>query len=175
MHHFVRGLLLLVVLLFTGCAAIGPAFTPAPDEAGNGILYVYRGTNKAFGARSAYFYVNDINVFDLDRNGYSWVSLPSGTYKVTQKWPIDIMTKSIETTIEIRAGEARYISFDTGFCQGGFGTICMSWVLRQENKDKAMWQITDKKFQPNFGLEKLKAAIRTSAKGVASPGEPPRD
>lgn len=106
------------------------------------------------GGRSAYFYVNDINVFDLDRNGYSWVSVPAGTYKLTQKWPIDIMKGPIDITVDVKAGETRYFSFDTGSC-GGPG-ICIEWTLRPVDNGRATLQIADKKFQSNFGLEKLK-------------------
>jgi hypothetical protein len=145
----------LSAILLSACTATGPTFQPADNTTtpGNGMLYVYREKTFAFGGRSAYFYVNDVNVFDLNPEGYSWVSLPPGTYKLKQKWPVDVSFGSLEISIQIQPGEARYVSFATGGCK--VYPMCVEWRLAGENQRVGAQEISAKKFQPNFGAEKI--------------------
>lgn len=151
----------LVVLLLTGCAATGPAFQPVANvDPGSGLVYVYRAKTFALGARAAYFYINDVNVFDLNADGYSWVSLPAGTYKLKQKWAADIWAKPVEVNLDVRPGETRYLSFETGVCASGYKEICLQWTLRSETAQVGQQAIVDKKFQENFGLTKMQEQLR---------------
>jgi hypothetical protein len=146
----------LAAALLSGCAARGPAYKPAEDlPPGNALVYVYRGSSFAFGARSASFYVDDVNVFDLRAGGYSWVSLPPGHYKLKQTWPIDMMAKSVEIQLDVRAGEASYVSLQTGTCS--YRMIC--WELRAQPPAVGQEAIADKKFQDNLGPEEVKAEL----------------
>lgn len=97
-----------ITLSLVGCTATGPTFKTVDSvPPGEATLYVYREGGLGFGARSAYFYVNDINVFDLDRLGYSWVALPPSRYKIRQSWPVDLMARSTQFEIDLKAGEVR--------------------------------------------------------------------
>ncbi|MFZ6646151.1 DUF2846 domain-containing protein [Undibacterium sp. TJN25] len=151
------------IFMLTGCAANGPAFSPVKSaEKNSGLLYFYRENQFRAGGRTAYFYVNDVNVFDLDRNGYSWITLPAGTYRLKQKWPVDITTKAIEGDIEVRAGETQYFSFRVGSCRNPDhweSGRCFGWELRKEQEATGMTDIEDKKFQENFGLAILKQKL----------------
>jgi hypothetical protein len=148
------------VALLSGCAATGPVYEPVENaDSGNALVYVFRGAGFAMGGRTAYFYVNDINVFDLDQGGYSWVSLPPGRYKLKQSWPIDVMAKPTELDLEARAGETLYFSFQTGMCKAGFREICVQWQFRGLPADEGRSAIADKRFQPNFGAAKLKSML----------------
>lgn len=153
-----RLFLSVLVALLSGCAATGPVYKPVQDaDPGNALVYVFRGAGFAMGGRTAYFYVNDVNVFDLDQGGYSWVSLPPGNYKLKQGWPIDVMAKPTELDLEARAGETLYFSFQTGTCKAGFREICVQWQFRGLPAGEGRSAIADKRFQPNFGAAKLKS------------------
>lgn len=105
--------------------------------------------------------MNDVNVFDLNADGYSWVVLPSGTYKLKQKWAADIMAKPVEINLDVRPGETRYLSFQTGVCGGGYRLVCLEWSLRSETAAVGRQAIEDKKFQENFGQTKVTEQLRT--------------
>lgn len=122
-------------------------------------MYVYRESGLGLGARSAYFYVNDINVFDLDRFGYSWVTLPPGHYKLRQSWPIDIMSKPTQIEIDLAQGETRYFSFGTEGCDGPSGGICIRYTLQEVPRGFGRASIADKRFQDNFGAGKLRQSL----------------
>ena len=143
-------------MIVSACTAVGPAFKPVERvDAKTTLVYIYREESFALGGRSAYFYINDINVFDLAPGGYSWVTLPSGIYKIKQKWPLDVSWKSIEITLEVKPGETRFYDFYTGACPVGSQPICIEWTLRSIPSDSGKRAILNKKFQPNFGLEKM--------------------
>jgi hypothetical protein len=159
-HIFI--LLGISVLLLTGCAATGPAFAPAqisdPDAA---TVYIYRKSNFALRARAAYFYVNDVNVFDLNAEGYSWVALPGGKYTLRQGWAVDMLAKSLVLNLEVRPRETRYFSFETGVCAAGYREVCVEWVLREQRPEVGRREIQEMKFQENFGASKLAQQLRS--------------
>jgi len=147
-----------LTLSLVGCAATGPAFKAVESiPPGEATLYVYREGGLALGARSAYFYVNDINVFDLDRLGYSWVALPPGRYKLRQSWPVDVLARSTQFEIDLKAGEVRYFSFGTGNCAAGYREICYSFRELPAGAGRAA--IADKQFQENFGTTKVRQSL----------------
>lgn len=152
-------LFLLLAVFLSGCAATGPVYKPVENDPGKALVYVYRGTGFALGGRSAYFYVDGVNVFDLDQGGYSWVSLPPGPYKLKQSWPVDAFAKSTELDLDVRAGEIRYFSFQTGICQGGSREICIQWEFRDQPPEVGRAAIADKRFQQNSGAAKLKMQL----------------
>lgn len=164
---FFLPLMALVLAVLAGCAGQGPKFHPpgpvfeqvANRDPNRALIYIYRPVTFALGGRAAYFYINDVNVFDINIGGYSWVELPPGTYKLNQKWAFDVIAKSIEMNIAVKAGEVRYMSFQTGGCGSGGGQICISYTLQEQPELIAGPAIADKHFQDNFGLSKLNAVL----------------
>jgi hypothetical protein len=156
-------LLGIISVLLVGCAATGPAFAPAqisePDAA---TVYVYRRSNFALRARAAYFYINDVNIFDLNAEGYSWVALPAGGYTLRQAWAVDMFAKPIVVKFEVRPGQTKYFSFQTGTCAGGYREICLEWELREQSLDVGRREIQQMKFQDNFGAAKLTQQLRSA-------------
>lgn len=143
-------------LFLSGCAATGPIYRPADNvNPKNAVIYVYRGTGFAFGARSAYFYINNVNVFDLDQGGYSWVSLPPGRYKLKHSWPVDVVAKSSELDIQVEAGQNLYFALNTGMCNNLSPGVCVKWGVEERTPEIGKTEIADKKFQKNFGALKL--------------------
>lgn len=149
-------LLLSVTALLAGCAASGPAFSPAhvsdPEAA---TVYIYRKPALALTARAAYFYVNDVNVFDLNSGGYSWVALPAGTFTLRQEWSFDMLAKPLVLTFETNPKQSRYFSFETNVCGAGYKEICLGWRLREERAEVGRTEIQAMKYQENFGASKL--------------------
>lgn len=157
-----KKLFILALACLTGCAATGPAFKPVENvDPNNALLYIYRSNTFGLGGRAAYFYVDDVNVFDLNIEGYSWVSLPPGSYKLKQKWGIDIIVKPIEMDLKVNPGETQYMSFETYGCNAGSGKICIEWVLRRVPPETGQRDIADKRFQENFGQAKLKDRLKS--------------
>lgn len=157
-------LLGIISVLLAGCAAKGPAFVPVqisdPDTA---TVYIYRRNNSVLRARAAYFYVNDVNVFDLRAAGYSWIALPAGKYTLRQAWGADmLLAKPIVAHLEVRPGQTRYYSFQTGLCEGGYAHVCLEWEIREETSDVGSREIQKMKFQNNFGAAKLAQQLRST-------------
>ena len=152
----ITALLSITTTLLVGCAATGPTFSPAPvvdPDATN--VYIYRRTALALGGRAVYVFINDVNVFDLNSGGYSWVSLPAGDYKLTQKWGFDMLAKPLVLDIQVKPKQVRYFSFETNLCNGGYKEICLGWRLREESPEVGSAEIQKAKFQENFGAAKL--------------------
>src|SRR5262245_2735110 len=97
---------LVAALFLAGCAARGAAYQAAPAPAAtDALIYIYRASSFVMGGRTAYFYVEDVNVADLDSEGYTWFHVPAGTYALKQRWPIDVSPRSLEMQQVWKAGE----------------------------------------------------------------------
>jgi len=130
-------------VIATGCSATGPIFEDAKaPSAGCGLVYIYRPDSFIFSARDAYFYVNDANVADVSNDGYSFFYLPAGAYQFKQKWPIDLSTKTIESTLKLGTGETHYIRLNTSTGQGQF-----IWVLSHLDTSTARPEIAKLHYQ----------------------------
>lgn len=146
-----KALYVVVSFFLFGCAATGPTFQDIDiTNPESGAIFIYRADSFALAVRDAYFYVDDINVFDLSRNGYSFIVLPAGKHIVKQKWAIDISRKSLEFPIEVEAGKKTYLSFETGVCGIFYMTVCLEWKLREEEPVKAAQEIISKRLQKPF-------------------------
>jgi len=78
----VRIIVLFFVFIISSCA-IGPKFTPAPPPPeGKGLLYLMRGDVYHGGGFPTKFIINDRIVAKLYDQGYTWIHLAPGTYKV---------------------------------------------------------------------------------------------
>jgi hypothetical protein len=149
-------LIVVLVLFLSGCAASGPTFTPAEKLGPNeGLVYIHRDNGFGLGGRTAYFYINGVNIFDLDRKGYSWISLPAGHYTLRQKWPADVTPKSLSIELDIEAGQTRYFGFGTDLCSDR----CIQYELHEQQPSVGRATIAEKHFQPNFGAAKLREVL----------------
>ena len=133
-----------------GCTATGTTFQSVTDIAkDNGILYVYRDYGYGFSMATAHFKINGVDVFGLDRNGYSFVYLPEGTYKLSQKWWWAALQSPLDTTVTIRRGEPSYVKFTTALHYKGMNTETLKWSMQQVSQMQGLREISDKKLQPS--------------------------
>ena len=152
-------------VVLSACVAVGEPYKPAPEPKDtDAVVYIYR-FGSAYSARSAYFYVNNVNVADLDRNGYTWFHVPAGEYRIKQKWPIDVDLRSIELTETWLPGQKYYYRFDTAGsigpgavpASGKLGVaVKIAWQLSRVPAEQAVSEIGTTKLQPAFGMEKLR-------------------
>lgn len=150
-------LTLLATIVLSGCAATGPAFTPAPvSNAKKALVYIYRVDSFALGGRDAYFYVDDQNVADLSRNGYTWFHAPAGKHELKQKWPVDVsLYKKLETSVNWESGHSYYYRFVTFSGESSYPTIKIHWHLSEVPAGVAMNEMQTSKLQEAFGASKL--------------------
>jgi hypothetical protein len=150
-----------VVLFISGCAATGPLYSiPQNVPEDETIIYVYREDSFVLGGRSAYFYINDVNVFDINKNGYSWLSLPQGVYNLRQGWPIDVLAKSLQSELNIETKEDIYLKFSTHFCESNFDTMCLGWQIEEVEAAIAKEEIKMMHYQKYFGEQKLRSKLK---------------
>lgn len=136
--------------MLAGCAATGPAFQPAsaPDS-GRALIYIYRPGGFTLGGRDAYFYVNDKNVADLSAEGYTYFYLSPGTYKLTQKWPLDLIGfRNLELPLVVTPGQTYYYKFTaSGEPICGYNRICYAWSMRKMEENTAKNEILIYRYQ----------------------------
>lgn len=145
-------LLVLSLLLLTGCAAQGPLFTHAPEPTSdNALIYIYRTPAFGLGGRDAYFYIDGKNIFDLSAEGYSYVYVSPGQHELTQKWPLDVAGgKTIAWTIDVKPGQTRYFWFSAGAGIAGITqviSIQFNWKLDEVPKETALRHLATERFQ----------------------------
>jgi len=111
----VRSWAIAFTLFLGGCAATGPVFEDAPPPGTtDALVYIYRTNTGGHGARDAYFYVDNVNIGDLSKNGYTWFRIPAGEYTLKQKWPADTLWLSTpEQKVKWSAGQTYYYRFRT--------------------------------------------------------------
>lgn len=147
-----------VTLFFSGCAPLPlyipairdmnkPVYSPAPKPPeGKALVYFYREDSMAFGARDAYLYVNEKNIFDLSTNQYSYIYITPGTYEISQKWAFDISTKIIKQPLIARNGETYYFRVRTTASSNG-NTMTFWWDLKEIQQETAETEIKSLKFK----------------------------
>jgi hypothetical protein len=143
--------------LLSACAAVGPIYTPAPAPQGtDALVYIYRMGGLALAARDAHFYVDDVNVTILSREGYAWFHVPAGEYTVKQTWSADVSPKTIQLKARWLPGRTYFYRLETS---PGFGYV--EWRLTAVPVDQGMAEIGRCKLQPAFGAERLRGAATT--------------
>ncbi|WP_222616381.1 DUF2846 domain-containing protein [Undibacterium umbellatum] len=166
--------ILLIAILLTACAAKGPAYQAAKaPENGNALVYIYRINTAAFGARDAYFYVDNKNIADLSVEGYTWFHVPAGEHKFEQKWPVDtlagnpvraklqqIFTRKAneenanrmtlsEGYVNWEAGKTYYYRLATAL-PSVYPTLTMQWLLQEVTPEQALPELKKSKLQNSF-------------------------
>jgi hypothetical protein len=157
------------LVVLSACVAVGEPYKAAPEPKDtDALVYIYR-FGGAYSGRSAYFYVNDVNVADLDKSGYTWFHVPAGEYRIKQKWPIDVDLRSLELTETWLPGKKYYYRFDTAgalapaLVSGKLGlALKIDWQLSRVSAEEAVSEIGTTKLQPAFGAEKLLQTTRGS-------------
>jgi hypothetical protein len=148
-HMLYRQFLFLVslmsLLLVAGCAAPGPT-------TGDAVVYIYRDDGPA--PRPAQIFVNDVHVFDLDRLGYSHISLPAGRYTLGQKWQGDTISRPMQVDIQLKPGEQRYFSFQSGVCARDNTKLCIRYEFEEQSETAGRAAIASMKFHDHRGAAK---------------------
>lgn len=150
-------LILFTVAFIAGCAATGPVYVDAPLPKGSdALVYIYRPSNLLWGARNAYFYVNDVNIVDLSSNGYTWFHIPAGEYSFKQKWSADIRfwRKNIVIPVKWAPRERIYYRLVVS-SDYGFPIMTFRWNVTQVPEVQALEEIKDCNLQLPFGINDL--------------------
>lgn len=72
-----------IILLFSGCAATGPAFQSIDvNQTDKAIVYVYRPSRFFYGGGWPNIYLNGQKQFALKNNGYGVLFLEAGDYEI---------------------------------------------------------------------------------------------
>lgn len=75
------------MLFLVGCSATGPVFEKAPINQNNeAVIYFYRSDASLLSGVGAYFLINNHRVSKLQRNGYSYHYVPTGTQSIGMEW-----------------------------------------------------------------------------------------
>ena len=122
-----RNLITFIILMFvtsgglSGCIAIGSSFKPAEfDQDKEAVIYIYRTSGYSAGwLESLKLTVNNKTVGELASNGYGYVIVKPGVYKVgaarTFEWP-SVVYKVVVT---VTAGDTAYVRpYIAGFERG---------------------------------------------------------
>lgn len=136
----------LIAFVMSGCAANGPAFDARPSSiSGAAHVYIYRVDSPAWGGRDAYFYVNDLNVADLSRNGHTQIDVAKGTYVLKQKWPLDITLgmKTLEVPVRWENGANYYYRF-----VAIADAHSVKWQLTKVDESIALSELKETRYQP---------------------------
>jgi len=154
--NFRQLFIVVCVVLLSGCVATGPIYQNAPDpKESDALIYIYRPSSFAGGARDAYFYVNDVNIADISSEGYTWFHVPAGEYVLKQKWPVDVaFGKTIEAKVKWLPKQKYYYRLSTGASVGA-GTVNFRWQITEINSGQAEAEISVCKLQPSFNINKV--------------------
>ncbi|WP_326537168.1 DUF2846 domain-containing protein [Pseudorhodoferax sp.] len=142
-------LLAFVVLVLYGCSATGPLFDQKEQPAaadGRAVLYVYRTTTKAMGARTASIDIDGKKLGELVMGSYLVVTLDPGTYTLTQRWNAWIgefgaLDKPISVALHLGNGSTSYIRMDTATEFPSFDRVRWSWNLRSVPAHAALTEL----------------------------------
>lgn len=162
-HFSIGGVTVLPALLLVACAATGVAYNPAPSPSEtDALIYIYRPDSAAFSARDAYFYIDDVNVVDLSRKGYTWFHVPAGEYTLKQKWPFDVTLgmQTLKAKVRWLPGRTYYYRL-----QLTRKPMTVEWQFAEVAPSQAARELAECRLQPPFGLEQL--VRQTSSKCVA--------
>lgn len=152
-----------LVATLSGCAAVGPAFSPVRDmERGLGVLYIYRPEAHAMSILSAVFDIDERQVTALENNGYAAIPISVGQHKIGHHWKAGIVGNSklegkpIVATVNITAGQATYVRLlsrarskvvDAAYPNIGINTH-FQWALEEVGEGVALPELQQTKGSP---------------------------
>ena len=139
-------LLILFVLLISGCSATGTSFntlTSRPID-GHGIIYVYRPSSFVNGGTAPYVYINNQKKQKFKNSGFQMYELPPDKYVVATEG--NFMTWSpgrSEITLELHVDETLYIRLCSSVEAVFFtsGTVVTDASLIQVTKELAKQEL----------------------------------
>lgn len=98
--------LLPVVLLMTGCAANGPAFTPAENlDPSQSLVYIYRPGNIVGCGLAPRIYIDEVEKGKIKNDGYLVYPIGPGKRMIEARWWENILT----VYLDVVAGEEYYV------------------------------------------------------------------
>lgn len=163
-RKLIKGFLLaLAIIAITGCSATGPVFSEAPaPKKSEALVYIYRPDAIYYSGIQSHFYLNDVKVASLNKEGYTWFYVPAGEYVLKQHWTgmegeNQIITRSIKLSPEgkvfyrITIGLQDFRSEYQGF------KATHRWALTEVPEPRALIEMRDTRFQPPFDLDKAVA------------------
>ena len=142
-----------VVAALSGCAAVGPAFSPVLDmKPGQGVLYVYRPETHAMSVLSAVFDIDGRKVTTLENNGYAAIPMLAGQHEIGHQWKAGLIGNSnlegrpVFVTVKVTDGQATYVRL---LAQARWGTAAAAypnigintqfrWVLEEVQENVAL-------------------------------------
>lgn len=151
---------MLGIVLLSGCAAIGPAYSPAPSPAPDqSLVYIYRSNTMALGGRGADFYLDGVHVVDLRRNGYTWFHAKADRHALSQAWAPDLARTmaGVIRYVDWKPGQTYFYRFEV---EGDIGVF--RWRLTEIPARQAEAELADKSLQPALGADK--AGVPATAK-----------
>jgi len=143
-----------LLILLISCSASGPLYQAASAPTnGKSLVYIYRpDVSYALGGRSAYIFIDGKDIVHLDRGGYTYAYIDSGSHLIKQKWPLDLIGfKDSELSFNAEANKSYYFKFwvDGACPEDTYNKMCWRWILEQVPEDLANIEISTSHFQPS--------------------------
>jgi hypothetical protein len=156
----------LAALSLFGCVATGPLYKDAPPPPeGKALVYIYREQGVALVGRQTWFYVDDVEVGELDNQGYTWAYVPAGLHTLKQEWPLDItLGRTTDTTIDLQAGQSYYYKLRTA-ASFGYNTVSAAWEIANISPRIGNFEISQYHYQPAKHPDIAAAADKTASQG----------
>jgi hypothetical protein len=111
---------ILILLLLSGCAAMGPKFIPETNISSDmALIYVYRKSSIVGAANEPYAFINSKHHTELLNGGYAFQYVKPGSVTIGTLqgyWGLDLISRLIEKqkillTIDVEAGKTYYIQY----------------------------------------------------------------
>jgi len=104
------------------------------------------------GNRTAYFFVNEVNVADLNNDGYTWFHVPAGEYTLKHTWATwPAMGYLLEIRTRWLPRSTYYYRLDTSL--EGMGKVL--YRVSRVPADQAVTEISCCRLQPAVDVDKL--------------------
>jgi hypothetical protein len=147
-YQMTRTLLIVALLSLAGCAANKPAFIIAPKpEGNNALVYLYRSNADTNGDVRADFYLDNVNVANLERNEYTWMHIPAGKYVLHQKWAGDSADNQ-KVSVVMQAGNVYYYRLATSILNHN-----VQWFIGSAMPRQMISPLREAKFMPSLPFE----------------------
>lgn len=154
---FRLGRVTLAGLLVCGCSASGPIFSEAPPPGKtDALVYVYRPDAMFYSGIQSHFYLDDVNIVSLNKNGYSWFLVPAGAYSFKQHWSgMKAQSQTISFPAEFHSGQKKFFRLNIGIAGTGYKSVTHGWVVTEVPEAQALQEMRELRFQAPFEIDKL--------------------